>query len=264
MEDLFAKACKKSYNGGRSKVALWLDLIFVNLLKFAAASLILRAAVHSSALRIFIAAVITAILAISSNIIEQYKYKRHISRLYDKTKRELRTKKLLCISPECLRKAVSPVSSGKSVIIQKSAPVDSDDIYAIIREENVLNDSELTVFSVSDYSFGAQEAAARFGGMKLLNIQDIPEAMRLVPISDEEIKDEIIRNASARPRRQFSFKDAVKPDRARKYLLLGIGLYLLSFFIRYRIYMRICASLALFAAGIVVIIDEKRKREIKS
>ena len=128
----------------------------------------------------------------------------------------------------------------------------------------MLNDSELTVFSVSDYSFGAQEAAARFGGMKLLNIQDIPEAMRLVPISDEEIKDEIIRNASARPRRQFSFKDAVKPDRARKYLLLGIGLYLLSFFIRYRIYMRICASLALFAAGIVVIIDEKRKREIKS
>lgn len=264
MEDSFEKACRKSYNGGRSKFAIWIDLIFVNLLKLAAADILLKAAIHSAALRVFIAAAITAILAISASIIDKYKYKRHIHRLCERTKRELQTKKLLCIPPESLRKAIFPNTDDKCIIIQKSSPVGSDDIYAIIREENGQSHSELTIVSISDYSADAQEAAARFGRIKLLSIRDIPEAIQSAPVSNEEIRDEIIRSASAAPRRRFSFKDAAKPDRARKYLLLGIGLYILSFFIRFRIYMRICASLALFAAGIVIVLGEKRKREIKS
>lgn len=264
MDDSYTRACKKSYNGGRSKAAIWLDRIFINLLKFAAADLILKAAVRPAAPRIFIAAVITAMLAAASNIIEQYKYKRHVSNLYNKAKRDLQTRKLLCSPPERLCQAVNQGLGCKCVIIQKTASVGSDDIYAIIREENYPGCSEIAVFSVSEYSTGAQEAAARFGRIKLISLQDIPEVMQLAPVSDEEIRDEIIRNASARPRRRFSFKNAVKPDRAGKYLLLGIGLYLLSFFIRYRIYMRVCASAALFAAGIVVVSEERRKREIKS
>lgn len=264
MEDTYIKAVKRSYGGEKSRFAAIIDFICFNIFRFIAAYLLLMQGISSRSLRILLAIVFTIILATISSIISQNRFYKHEEQLRNDTRQRLIKRKFLCMNADDLTAQAEMLLNDRCYVIQTTNALDENDLYAAFREMREKGINSFTIVSISGFSKDAERVReSTFSNSILFKaIADLPELAQDIEISNEDITEEIISAFRREPRRHYSFREAFYPNRTRKYLILGIILLVLSFFVRYSLYMRAASSLLFGFAGTSLIINEhKAKRE---
>ncbi len=268
MKESYIKAVRRSYNGGRGIVATILDFICFNALRFLAVYLVLMQSIKALPLRLLLTAIISSILAVISSMLSNHRFSKHEERLRASTEQKLIRRRLLCMKSDILKARAEHILGADCYISQSTAEFDINSLYEAFRSMNHDDPSQFFyIISVSDFS---EETKRICDGVfadkiKLKSIDKIPEIISEIYISSNDIDEEIIFEFGKKSAKHYSFKDALKPDRTKKYLLLGLTLFAFSFFVRYSIYMRAASGFVFCIAGACIIINEhKLNRSMRS
>lgn len=264
MEDTYTKAVKRSYGGEKSRFAAIIDFICFNIFRFIAAYLLLMQGISSRPLRILLAIVFTVILATISNIISRDRFCKHEAKLRSDIKQCLIKRRLLCTNEDDLTAQAEMLLNDRCCIVQTTDALDENDLYTILRNMRKKGINSFTIVSISGFSKDAERIRnnAFSNSIFFKTIDDLPELTQDIIISNEEITEEIVSTFHREPLRRYNFRETFYPDRTRKYLILGIILLVLSFFVRYSLYMRAASGLLFGLAGMSLIVSEHRaKRE---
>lgn len=263
MEDTYIKAVKRSYGGEKSRFAAIIDFICFNIFIFIAAYLLLMQGIGSRSLRILLAIVLTVILATISNIVSQNRFYKHEEQLRNDIRQGLIKRKLLCMNADTLTAQAEMLLNDRCCIIQTTTALDENGLYAAFREMSEKGINNFTIVSISGFNKDIERIRERnFSSSILLkSIDDLPELTQDIEISNEEITEEILSAFRREPRRRYNFRKTFYPNRTRKYLILGIILLVLSFFVRYSLYMRAASGLLFGFAGTSLIMSERRAKQ---
>ncbi len=264
MEDTYIKAVKRSYGGEKSRFAAIIDFICFNIFRFIAAYLLLMQGIGSRSLRILLAIVFTVILATISNIVSQNRFYKHEEQLRNDVRQGLIKRKLLCMNTDALTAQAEMLLNDICCVIQTTNALDENGLYAVLREMREKGINSFTIVSISGFGKDAERIreSTFSSSIQFKTIDDLPELKQDIKISNEEITEEILSAFRREPRKRYNFRETFYPNRTRKYLILGIILLVLSFFVRYSLYMRAASGLLFGFAGTSLIISEHRaKRE---
>lgn len=264
MEDTYIKAVKRSYGGEKSRFAAIIDFICFNIFIFIAAYLLLMQGIGSRSLRILLAIVLTVILATISNIVSRNRFYKHEEQLRNDIRQGLIKRKLLCMNADTLTAQAEMLLNDRCCVIQTTNALDENGLYAAFREMSEKGINNFTIVSISGFNKDIERIRERNFSSSILfkSIDDLPELTQDIEISNEEITEEILSAFRREPRRRYNFRKTFYPNRTRKYLILGIILLVLSFFVRYSLYMRAASGLLFGFAGTSLIMSERRaKRE---
>ena len=249
----FEKCCRRSFRRGQSAFAGVLDIILFNILRFSAAYFILRQWLKNRGLCAFLSLVLTAILFLVSKIINRRRLEKHTEKLKTDMQKELIRQKLILMEPEDYRKTVERVFGADCIIVQSAERVNADKVYESVREGIKRGGKALPIISLEPFSDNAAEIAAQLekNGPEIIPAQDIHKIQEEIQITDEDVRSAIIRKFGKKKRKRLDLSSLLLPDMAKKYFSLGIMLLLLSFVMSYGIYIRISASIAFAASGLV-------------
>lgn len=220
--------------------------------------------IGSRSLRILLAIVLTVILATISNIVSRNRFYKHEEQLRNDIRQGLIKRKLLCMNADTLTAQAEMLLNDRCCIIQTTTALDENGLYAAFREMSEKGINNFTIVSISGFNKDIERIRERNFSSSILfkSIDDLPELTQDIEISNEEITEEILSAFRREPRRRYNFRKTFYPNRTRKYLILGIILLVLSFFVRYSLYMRAASGLLFGFAGTSLIMSERRaKRE---
>lgn len=263
MDKNYTNAVKRSYNGGRSRLASALDFLFFNLIRLLAVYLLLKRPISEPILRLFLSITITIILSIISKLVSDSRYRKHEARLRRDTAKKLIQRKLLCMTARELRTKAESALGTDCIIIQTASEADVDAVYEAMRSISEAGLSQVCLVSVSGFTADAIKLCERCfcGVIDAKAITDIPGFVDISDISDGEIDREITLEYEKPVKAKPGFKNALMPDMVKKYVMLGAILFALSFIVRFSIYMRLTASLAFCAAGACMVLNEYSVRK---
>lgn len=264
MEDTYIKAVKRSYGSEKSRFAAIIDFICFNIFRFIAAYLLLMQGIGSRSLRILLAIVFTVILATISDIVSLNRFYKHEEQLRNDIKQGLIKRKLLCMNADTLTAQAEMLLNDRCCVIQTTNALDENGLYAVLREMREKGINSFTIVSISGFGKDAERIReiTFSSSIQFKTIDDLPELKQDIKISNEDVTEEILSAFRREPRKRYNFHETFYPNRTRKYLILGIVLLVLSFFVRYSLYMRAASGLLFGFAGTSLIISEHRaKRE---
>ena len=259
----FEKCCKRGFRGGQSAFAGTLDVIFFSILRFCAAYFILRQWLKSRTLCLFSALILTAVLFFVSKIIKRNRFEKYKEKLIKDTEKELIKRRLILMDRDEYRKTVEQVFKDDCIIIQSAEPVTADRVFESVRKGIKRGGKALPIISIEPFGDEAAEIAGQLEkyGPELIQAQDIPGIREQMQISQSETEEAIIQKFGKKKRRRIDLSSALLPERAKKYFALGIMLLLLSFVMSFGVYMRLSASAAFAAAGLVFFVNLAKKNK---
>ena len=212
--------------------------------------------------------------AISVLIIWRYigkkSYARHISELRRRTSDKLFARNLILADPEAVIAAVRDSREQASVteryaFIQTAEQPKEEELLSAVRESGLrtrhydsytdtAGDIRLMIITVTPpaETDAASVSALHSPPIGFITAADIPRLRSEYGPSEEEIDEMIIKENPAKKRKPFEWRVMLDKNRAAKYFLLGAALYLISFMLRYGLYLRILSAIALSAAGRIV------------
>lgn len=261
MENEYIKAVKRSYNGGKSKFATVMDLICFNIFRFIASYLLLMQGIRARPLRILLAGVITTVIAIISNMISNNRFDKYEIQLRTDTKNALIKRKLLCMNENELLQRSEAILKDNCYIMQSAKEMEETDLYIAVREMAKKDIESFTIFSLSGFSKDAEHIREiSFPlNVRFKSINDLPQLTEGIQISSDDIDNEILSSFRMEPRKHYNLHEAFFSNRTGKYFMLGLILFVLSFFVRYSIYMRSASGILFAFAGACVIINERTR-----
>ena len=250
MNDTLLKSYNRSFNGGKSRFARICDNVFSALLLTAALYLLVSRKLHHGAASLFAAMLISASILLTASLLRSLRFNAHIKKLRRET------------SAEYPNQACSEQSATRSFyLLRTEKAITFDDILPIIRESLEKGISHIVIYSVSKPAPEAESAVRTVGttAVEFRLLETIPQIRERFLPDDAEIDSEIkaafppAERVSVRVRAERAASKLRTEKHASKYFFAGMGLYALSFFSAYRLYMRLTASAMMFAAMLLFI-----------
>lgn len=252
----------RSFDGGQTKFARYLDFVLINILRFMAAYLLVRTKLRQREASVFVAIIITVIIALIANIIRDMRFERHVAKLREGVREELIKKKLMYVDSAQILRTIEPLYHGECIVFQRFAPIEADIIYSVVRYMYRSGIENLHLFTTSTLTDDAKNCIEDLDGMMIECIQlcDIPELKELANVSQAETDEAIIRKYGKKPKVKPRLSEIFAYDRSKKYFSAGVMLMLLSFIMSNGVYMRVISSLAFTIAGTIFIREKLMDR----
>lgn len=242
-EKAFEKVLITTFRGGRRRAAVLLDTAATGILIFLALYLLAL-----SKLRNGVIAFAAALLAFSGAcaiimIVRRERFSSHRERLLCEARRQARRLDMM-LAPEKVFERIE-VSEGE-YLHRSTDRLSSDDVAAAVKTAGL----PLTIITFAEPTDAAAELIKlSCGRIRLVSPeerlgQELPE---LFPVTDEEAKKTTVAMHGGCLKKASLKKGviALTKERAVKYAAVGAGLYAMSFIVRYALYYRIIACIAM-------------------
>lgn len=237
------RVLKKSFRGGRLAPAAFMDALFSCLILVSAVYVTIRPHYKNLSAALLTAGSVTASAVLVLLVIRRERYYRHVERERNKARIQLIDMKMLG-SPEKLFDDLD--LRENEFLFRGTDALTADDIRELISEHGM----PLRVVTLAEPT----EKAGRLIECRSEEIDIVPAQERsksglehLYPVTEREIDEHIVRNRM-RSKRKTSLPSELfrlTRERAFKYLAVGAGLFVFSFFARYTLYFRLVSSICL-------------------
>lgn len=251
----------RRHRRGRRALAYWLDFAFTAIIVLLALYLFVRPHFRNRIAAEAVTVVCGAMALCIYRIVDVELLRRSVKKLREETRREVSMSRLL-LDPDGL---FGRIPKEKGIYIVKSLEaVTADDVKAALGASG----DAVTIVTFAKPTEAAKRLIECSGAEvsftaphEYLGL----DPLRLYPANEEEIDAAIIKKHGGllkKPRITRAVF-ALTRERAVKYLAVGAGLLLFSFFARYAVYYRILASLSLSVGAYVFAAEEIKKRALK-
>lgn len=264
----YVTACKRSFNGGKSKFAAAVDFIFFSLLNFIALYIVIKQLFDNILLVTITTGIATAILSLIFSIRKNMRFEKHVDSLRKNARNEILHMKLLCLPAQSFKEMIETELNEECYPFQKYVPLEPNDVFEIVRNFSQEGKLSIHIVSISGLS---DETKKIINSIKTLEIKhtiinELPSVLDKIEISEDEITNLIIQQNKKPDHKRVKImpRNIFLPDRAKKYAILGLTFYLLSFVVRYGLYMQIVSAIAFTAAGAVLIMNTIRMDTVQT
>ncbi len=269
MQRVLNRYYKERISGGRSYFARFIDAVALRVLIFLAAWIWFRASELTGYISVFLAGIVVALASIAIKLIREMRFERFIKRERESIAREEAHLKLTT-SPESeffaaaqrIMREDGVDSTYHTVFIQQLSEITADDIIKCYREAQTLGVCNAVIFASSEMTNDAEEIAARLSGfnIKVYGAKEMIQRIAAAEsISDEEIDAIIMRRMEKKRIRFNKMRTGIfSGTQTKRYMILAVVLFLLSFISPGGLYIRAVASLSLALAGTSAILERRR------
>lgn len=249
----------RAFHRGRTAVSRIVDFIAMRLVLLAAGYLFFSTKVDNGYMAGALSLAVTLFVSAVAELVKSIRMERFVSRERKRFSEKLFHERLVRLTREEFMKLVrgyltedgSPYSPDCLVYpVQTAAPVTVDAVLLAAREGRKRKLPEIVVITSSSVSDEARDAASRCEDSKIsfVTAEELTrygEAMALLPGEEETEKAiaSFMRDERAKKKKRFS--EPFAPGRLRRYIVVSLCLFALSFFVEYTNYFRLLSALCL-------------------
>ncbi len=254
----FEKVVRITFHGGRRRVAVLFDTLALSGLLLLALYLLALSELKNGARAFACASLAFTGIAAVLRFIMRGRFAVHRQKLLREARRNARRLRVM-LEPEKLFDRIVPREG--EFIHRRTDSLTSDDIAEAVKQAGL----PVTIVTLAEPTNAASELIKlSCGQIETVSAQERAGAQlcSLFPVSEEEAKKTAVAMNGGCLKR-FSLKKSVfalTRERALKYAAVGAGLYACSFFVKYALYYRIAASLALCIGAGVFAFEGLKKR----
>ena len=245
---------KRKLYGGRTAAARAIDFITLRLVAFAALYLWFSTILDNTVLIMLMSIVALLSLCVIIELVGSIRLERFIKRERIRLAERAFTQKLLMMSgAEYLALIRSYLKEhrdscdNESAVwpLRQTAKLSEDTLIKLARRTKARGFESAIIFSLSQAEDGALASVERYSGVKftLIGAPELTSCKESAVPADDELDalllDEI--RAEADTRKKIA-AEPFKASRVRRYILVGAGLFALSFFVEYSLYYRLLAG----------------------
>lgn len=256
MESIYLTAIKRDYSKGRTEFACFFDRFIFCSGVFVTAYLLLASGGSEIKLRIILSALTAIIVFVVIGIFRENRIRKHEAMMRSMIREELSKYKLLVCERTVLLTEILK-KRADAVLIQSFDELTVNDVAGAVRNAKENKYQSVSIFSFERPSKEAEafiEVLSNSFPIKHVSIFSNSDFADLAYVSDEEISSEIIRRSKKERKHLINIpiSAAIGQDRLIKYFTLGGVTYLLSFIVKYGLYMRIFSFVLVMFAGICI------------
>lgn len=245
------RALKRSFRGRRSLAAVLLDRVFWAFICFSTLYLLIRPRYANRTIAVIVTAASFLAISVLAAAVGKSLYGRHVKKLYETTKEELEELRLL----ERLEELNAGIDCERGEYAAESLEaVTADDV---IRA--ALMGGRVKLIAAGQPTEKAKRLLSLYGGrIELVHPRErfADELNETPEVTDERIQEAIIEKYRERRPKRMKPKDFMEAVKRRPfaYLAAGAGLFILSFFSKSALYLRLFSSICfgIGAAAVVV------------
>lgn len=266
MNKLLKDHYAKSQAGGRSKLGRVFDFVFFRLLLFIVLYLIFSD-ITSSHMSFFSALVTTIAIIMLFELFRKLRFERFVKKYRKQLSERYTLEKLALVDPALIRSICLGLSDkGTVIVLQKVSEIGVDDLTGALR--GIGNDI-IHIYSISTYSAAARElsrsAALDETRIILHDPDELISAVKQVglyigPKEAEAMLLKKLEHEKSQKKPVLKRFFTLIPTNVKRYAILGITLFVMSFIVKHGLYYQLMAMLCFSLTTISIWANAAKKQ----